>query len=278
MTNPTEAALRKLVTFIDEKAARNSTFFVSDMPLALETKAMLIEAREALSTPAPDPVGMAEIERIITELRNAELNAGINNGEPQMKNYYEQCAQVHWEALISAISRLAQGGQSWQPISTAPLMRNDELHVLMPVTPSDYMLIMFMNEVHSNVPEVMRPQCRSSFSDEQWTRLHNAYQALLQARSNEPRHTSEHESLLDQNQRLRDFKDDVMRNAVNPDLSAVRDAIAAHTVVDRQTNAINPTDEQVERHNKSFARLLFVIHQYAADLPTPPTTTERAGA
>lgn len=49
-----------------------------------------------------------------------------------------------------------------------------------PSMPADdeTMMIRFMYELHSNVPEVDRPMSRSDFSDEQWARVKTAFATL----------------------------------------------------------------------------------------------------
>ena len=68
-----------------------------------------------LSTPAPDPVGVAEIELAITNYGTMKHNAAMTGHK-----LYTEHADAYFRDAIDLIERLAQGGQSWQPISTAP--------------------------------------------------------------------------------------------------------------------------------------------------------------
>jgi Lar family restriction alleviation protein len=64
-----------------------------------------------------------------------------------------------------------------------------------PVEPTEAMLLKMMNALHANVPEVDRPASVSDFSDEQWSRVQQAYRDLLAAAP--PSSPSERDAALD---------------------------------------------------------------------------------
>ena len=72
------------------------------------------EAVPLYTHPAPDPVGMDEIEEAITTYVRCHDDFHVKCSAAN-----EHARDTAYNALLSAISLLAQGGQSWQPIETA---------------------------------------------------------------------------------------------------------------------------------------------------------------
>ena len=109
MTNPTEAALRKLLTAMNFRAA---CLTGSDTAAFEHADAAMWRAHDealaALSTPAPDPVGMGEAIEEIDEAFSDYVALGA------FPDTDECCAKrrQYSERMFGLIERLAQGGQS----------------------------------------------------------------------------------------------------------------------------------------------------------------------
>ena len=105
MTSRTEAALRLILPMAKGYASAhpvgNNAAFIAEAEAVLES----------LSTPAPDPVGMDEVVELVSALRKAQQLAG-QYAQADDWNDWAEAAQCVADALLSAISRLAQG-EKW---------------------------------------------------------------------------------------------------------------------------------------------------------------------